>query len=191
MKRRQFLVVGAAFAGAGAAGLGWHAVRRGVFRSEDDPAYEAWRAWPPRPEEGPMALVRAAVLAASPHNTQPWLFRVSPAQVDLFADRERNIGTIDPLLREMSIGLGCALENLVLAAGALGHRASLTLLPQGPAATQVASLRLDEGGAEPSPLFAAIPLRHTTAGRMTSRARSPARPCRRWPPWGRIFRTCR
>ena len=63
----------------------------------------------------------AAILAANPHNSQPWRFRVSDTQIDLFADRGRNLGTIDPFLREMHIGLGAALENLLLAAAVYGY----------------------------------------------------------------------
>ena len=131
MNRRKALIAGAAVLGVGAAGLGWHAVRSGVFSSGAGPAYAAWRQWPPLPEEGAIGLVRAAVLAASPHNTQPWLFRVAGPRIELFADPARNIGAIDPFLREMHMGLGCALENLVLAARAGGHRTVLTLLPAG------------------------------------------------------------
>lgn len=62
-------------------------------------------------------------------NAQPWLFRVLPDRIDVFADPTRTIGTIDPLLREQQISLGCALENLVVAATAHGLRATPTLLP--------------------------------------------------------------
>lgn len=164
MNRRKILITGAAVVGVGVAGLGWHAVRRGVFASGQGPAYEAWRRWPPAAADGPIALVRAAVLAASPHNAQPWLFRLSDTQVDLFADLTRNIGTIDPFLREMQMGLGCALENLILAARALGYRTALTLLPTGPATNHIARLQLERNEADVSPLFASIPRRHTNRG---------------------------
>ncbi len=164
MNRRNILIAGAAVLGVGAAGLGWHAARRGVFSSGTGPAYAAWRQWPPLTEEGAAGLVRAAVLAASPHNTQPWLFRISDSRIDLFADPARNLGTIDPFLREMYMGLGCALENLVLAARAAGYRTALTLLPAGPEAPHVATLELDGGNPDASPLFAAIPHRHTNRG---------------------------
>ncbi len=54
----------------------------------------------------PLNLVRAAVLAASAHNTQPWLYRLTTNRVDLYAVTARNIGTIDSLRREMYISLG-------------------------------------------------------------------------------------
>src|ERR1051326_1539782 len=79
--------------------------------------------------KGPLDLVRAAILAANPHNSQPWLFHVTQTQIDLFADRRRNLGTVDPFLREMHIGLGCALENLLLAAAANGYSTQVTFLP--------------------------------------------------------------
>jgi hypothetical protein len=50
--------------------------------------------------------VRAAILAANPHNSQPWLFQVTPSQINLFADRLRNIGAIDPFLRSPRRGVG-------------------------------------------------------------------------------------
>ena len=50
-----------------------------------------------------------------------WLFVVNPNKIDLFADTKRNIGTIDLYLREMYEGLGCSIENLVVAAEAKGY----------------------------------------------------------------------
>src|SRR5512141_223965 len=99
MRRRTLLLGAAAAVGAGAAGLGWRAHRSGVFSVGQGAAYEAWRTWNPG-GGGPMHAVHAAVLAASPHNTQPWLFRVTDDRIDLLADRERNIGTIDPFRRD-------------------------------------------------------------------------------------------
>jgi hypothetical protein len=65
--------------------------------------------------------VRAAILAASPHNTQPWLFKVAGSIIELYIDTGRNVGPLDPYLREEHIGMGCALENLLLAAAADGY----------------------------------------------------------------------
>src|SRR5207253_1615 len=82
-----------------------------------------WGNW--NKQRGPMALVAAAILAANPHNSQPWVFELSPDRINVFADQSRNIGAVDPLRREMYVGLGAALENLMLAAPANGYRANL------------------------------------------------------------------
>jgi hypothetical protein len=95
MTRRRFL--GAVGLGAGtvvvvgAGGLTWRAVDQGVFATGTGPVYAAWDAWNP-PGHNPLDLVRAAVLAANAHNTQPWLFRVTPARIDLLAVRTGTSG---------------------------------------------------------------------------------------------------
>ena len=113
-------------------------------------------------------MVRAAILAASPHNTQPWRFRVSPTQIELYADIGRNVGALDPFLREQHIGLGCALENLVLAARANGYEPAVTILegklvpiPAKPEPELVAVVDLLPGSKEQGELYDAIPYRHT------------------------------
>lgn len=62
----------------------------------------------------------------SPHNTQPWRFKVTNSWIELYIDPNRNVGALDPYLREEHIGMGCALENLMLAAGANGYAATVT-----------------------------------------------------------------
>lgn len=106
-------------------------------------------------------MVRAAALSANAHNTQLWLFRVLPDRIDVFADPSRTIGTIDPLLREQQISLGCALENRVVAATAGGLLATPTLVPDPSDPTLLASVQLEPSPASVSPLHAAIPRRHT------------------------------
>ena len=71
MNRRLFLrsagVVTVLVAGGGV----WRAYDQGVISAGKGPAYEPWNDWRSHPNEGALALVRAAILAASPHNTQP------------------------------------------------------------------------------------------------------------------------
>ena len=127
---RRILLKGAGMTLTLAGGGGvWRAARQGVFSAGQGPAYEPWKTWRADRNEGPLALVRAAILASNPHNSQPWLFHVTDSRIDLFADPQRNIGAIDPYLREMYIGIGCALENLLLAAAANGYAPQVTLLP--------------------------------------------------------------
>lgn len=103
----------------------------------------------------------AAILASNAHNTQPWLFRLHGSRIDLFADESRDIGAIDPFAREKYISLGCALENLLLAAGAAGYDYDLKLMPDRENPDHAATIELSAGEREASPLYDAIPRRHT------------------------------
>jgi len=164
MDRRRFLgIVGlgvGTLAVAGAGGLTWRAIDGGVFSTGTGPAYAAWSDSSPSGQDS-MGLVRAAVLAANAHNAQAWHFKVATDRIDLFADTSRNIGTMDPLDREMHISLGCAIENLVLAGPANGNAATVSLLPDPADRTHIARVDLVPTKESASPLFAAIPIRHT------------------------------
>ena len=129
MQRRSFLKGAGIVTILVAGGAVWRAEDQGVFSVGQGPAYEPWKDWQKEASAGPLGLVRSAILAASPHNTQPWLFRVSSSSIELYTDITRNTGALDPYRREQHIALGCALENLMLAAGAHGYNASATLLP--------------------------------------------------------------
>jgi nitroreductase len=168
MRRRSFLkgagVVTVVVVGGGV----WRAYDEGVFSVGRGPAYEPWIDWRKDSNEGTPALVRAAILAASPHNTQPWLFKVTNSLIELYIDTRRNVGALDPYLREEHIGMGCALENLMLAAAANGYHATLTLLPGrlGPIPAEpkpelLARVDLAAADREESELYDSIPRRHT------------------------------
>lgn len=146
----------------------WRAYDQGVFSVGEGPAYEPWKDWRKDSNNGALALVRAAILAASPHNTQPWLFKVTNSSIELYIDTKRNVGALDPYLREEHIGMGCALENLMLAAPAHGYAATVTLLPgklgpipADPKPELLARVDLATGNREESELYDAIPRRHT------------------------------
>jgi len=61
-------------------------------------------------------LLNYAVLAPSVLNTQPWRFVVEDHKVYLYADRSRQLETIDPDGRELTISCGAALFHLRVAA---------------------------------------------------------------------------
>lgn len=61
-------------------------------------------------------LVRFAILAPSSHNTQPWAFKIRDNELDVFADKRRALVHGDPSGRLMNLALGCALENIKIAA---------------------------------------------------------------------------
>ena len=133
-------------------------------------AYAPWALWNAASlSRTPLALVAAGVLAANPHDTQPWLFRIGDGTIDVLADLSRNLGAMDPFVREMHLGIGCAVENMVAAVGPNGYEAdveavegSLADLEKRRAPVLAASLRLKRRSpTAPDELYRAIALRHT------------------------------
>jgi nitroreductase len=162
--RRQFLKgigIGAGVVGLGGAGVvGWRASSQGVFEAGQGPAYAGWNEW--NRGSGPLLLVRAAILAANPHNTQPWHFAISSSAIDVYVDLARNTGAMDPFRREQRIGLGCSLENLLIAAQAKGYDPRLAILPKPSDPTLVAHVDIGSGPESNISLYQAIPNRHTS-----------------------------
>ncbi|MCW2963150.1 MAG: hypothetical protein JWO17_402 [Actinomycetia bacterium] len=156
--RRAGLGIGTVLV-AGSGALGYRAYDQGVLQVGDGPAYAPWSSW--REQNGLLRLVGAAILAPSPHNAQPWLFEIGSGRIDLYADRARWTGATDPFRREQYVGLGAALENLVLAAKANGYAPQVTLLPDGSGSSHVARIELARSSPQASALYAQIPNRHT------------------------------
>ena len=172
--RRQLLKFGGAMLFLCAGGAVYRGIEQGVFAIGTGPAYEPWRNWRGARTAGER-IVAAALLAANPHNSQPWTFRLSAGAIDLYADPTRQIGAIDPLRREMYIGLGCALENMTLAAAAEGFAVTATLMPDASDVTHAARLSLIAAAPGAPELYAAIPRRATNrAAYDVTRAIAPA-----------------
>lgn len=71
-------------------------------------------------------LARYAAQAPSGHNTQPWKFSFSGEGVAIVPNLEKALPVVDADNRELFISLGCAAENLSVAARHLGYRAVIT-----------------------------------------------------------------
>lgn len=160
LTRRDFLKLSGITLIAVAGGSVYRAVDQGMFSVGQGIAYEPWENWRDA-KTATERIVAAGILASNPHNSQPWLFRISDSTIDLFAVPERQIGVIDPLRREMYIGLGCAVENMRLAAEAEGFKADIRLMPDPQAESHAASISLAESSPATSALYEAIPNRHT------------------------------
>lgn len=104
-------------------------------------------------------IVRAAVLAANGHNTQPWRFRLAAGRIDVLPDLSRRTPAVDPDDHHLFASLGCASANLELAARSAGHRGRLRFDAAGDGAVV---LDYEEGPPEVSPLLAAVTRRQST-----------------------------
>jgi molybdopterin/thiamine biosynthesis adenylyltransferase len=111
-------------------------------------------------------LVAHAVLAPSAGNAQPWTWVAGEKQIDLFLDPERS-SSLDFENSGSFTALGCATENLILAAHHGGLEVQLRTFPAGPKSCHTATFRLLQAGdtkGEPhwrDDLYYQIALRHT------------------------------
>lgn len=102
-------------------------------------------------------LVAQAVKAPSGHNTQPWKFRQNESAVEVYPDFDRRLPVVDPDDRELFVSLGCAVENLCLAAQTKGYKSAVSVGDTGVVMVSLA----EEAGVKPSPLFNQIDTRQT------------------------------
>lgn len=103
-------------------------------------------------------LVRFATLGANGHNTQPWLFKPIANGVEIRADFSRRTPVVDPDDHHLFVSLGCAAENLALAATAYGRSCQITFDP----AAQAVTVVWEATRQAPTPLLEAIPRRQCT-----------------------------
>ena len=73
-------------------------------------------------------LVEQAVKAPSGHNTQPWLFRRKGMAVEIHPDFSRALKVVDASHRELFVSLGCAAENICLAAHANNYEVDVATI---------------------------------------------------------------
>jgi len=109
-----------------------------------------------------------ALLAPNPHNRQPWLVDLrEPNVVTLYADPERRLPHTDPFGRQITIGLGCFLETMRIAASHGGYRVDIAAFPDGEAATGLdarpvaRAVFVADTAVAPDPLFSRIPHRRS------------------------------
>lgn len=99
-----------------------------------------------------------AILAPSPHNTQPWLVEFDDASdMTLYCDLDRRLPFTDPIDRQITLGLGGFLELYRIAASHLGQFAEITLFPEG----------------APSPRLDARPIAHVSFSPVANAAADP------------------
>ena len=153
VSRRTAIGTGLSTAAMDAVGYGlWP--RMDVYRKE---AERQRQGLSPDPEM--RDLVRVATLAANSHNTQPWFFRVTDKRVSILPDTSRRTAVVDPDDHHLYASLGCAAENLVIAAAAHGKLADAAITAGAEPRIDIA---LSAAAPAPGPLYQAIPLRQST-----------------------------
>ena len=91
-------------------------------------------------------LVRYATLAPSTRNTQPWRFRVDREPIEIRPDLTRWHRVADRDRRELYLSLGCAIENLMVAAEQFGFRHTVVYQPDWRDEEVAAMLAFGPGG---------------------------------------------
>lgn len=114
-----------------------------------------------------MRALSYAILAPNPHNRQPWMVDLETEDTAiLYVDTTRMLPHTDPFNRQITIGLGCFLEVLRMAALEDGLAVAFDLFPEGADAAAldgrpVAVCRFADTDAARDPLFAQVPHRRS------------------------------
>ena len=97
-------------------------------------------------EKDEMEILYLASLAPSGHNSQPWVVRVlEPKHWVIGSEKKRWLPAVDPGNRELLLGIGAFMENLVLAAGTFGYEVDIQIIAKTPYDTDIADIRLKKG----------------------------------------------
>ena len=161
--RRRFITA-SAVAGLGAAGaFAFHSFSKG--NSEYEHAVkQIWRHGEcdsGNPSAILRELVRYATLAPSSHNTQCWKFGLGDQSVSIQPDYQRRCPIVDPDDHHLFVSLGCAAENLLQAAAAMGFRGDAVF---NKVKNESLDISLVRAKSMRTPLFDAIPRRQSTRG---------------------------
>lgn len=97
-------------------------------------------------EKDEIEILYLASLAPSGHNTQPWTVQVvEPRHWIIGSDKKRWLPAVDPENRELLLGIGAFIENLVIAAGTFGYEVDLQIIAKSPMDLEIADIRLKKG----------------------------------------------
>ena len=109
------------------------------------------------------AALALAVRAPSVHNSQPWWWRIGDTEVQLHADRTRQLPHIDPTGRDLLLSCGVALQHFTVALSALGWESEVRRFPNPAKPDHLASITIAGPRFSESDigLAAAIPRRRT------------------------------
>lgn len=164
ISRRNLISGGGALIVAGAGGVGWTRATGSMAAYEDySRRLRAVAAVP-----GIRDAIRSATLAANGHNTQPWRFKIMGEAIDIGPDFSRRTPVVDPDDHHLFVSLGCAAENLSIAACSTWRAGEVEIV------ADRARFHFSSGSVRLDPLFAAIRKRQSTRALYDSRPVGPA-----------------
>lgn len=102
-------------------------------------------------------MVEQAIKAPSGHNTQPWLFKINESSIEIHPNLDKTLPVVDFDNRELFISLGCATENLCIAASCRGYEPKVSTIESGTITVNLTKL----DSVTPDPLFEQIAIRQT------------------------------
>lgn len=102
-------------------------------------------------------MIEAAIQAPSGHNSQPWIFHKEDNRIEIIPDFSKSLPIVDADNRELFISLGCATENLCIAASTVGYKIEVVISEEG---SITANLHKTDS-VQPDPLYNQIKVRQT------------------------------
>lgn len=163
LTRRGLLITGGAAALVG--GLGTLKVANGPGMAS---ARAPWSQAGQSLGDARLDALAYAILAPNPHNRQPWLFElVGSDEILVRIDLDKRLPHTDPFDRQITIGFGCMMELLRIAAAESGYQTEITPFPEGEGYPRlddrpIARVKFLPEGAAADPLFASILERRST-----------------------------
>lgn len=163
VSRRQVLKIIGSGAIIAAAGVGGFALTRAPTV-----ALAPWGAAAQIEGDVRIKALAYAILAPNPHNRQPWLVDLdTTGEAMLYCQLDRRLPETDPFDRQITIGLGCFLELMRMAAAEMGYRLEIEPFPEGATGAQldakpIAHIKfIEESDVETDLLFRQVFVRRT------------------------------
>lgn len=171
MQRREFLktiLAGGLVIGPGSL----MSACKGITRSDLQPPGGSLETIPGL-DETDMTILRHASLAPSGHNSQPWFVKaLEPKNWIIGIDPQRRLPAVDPINREALLSIGAFIENLSIAAGALGFKAHTEVIANTPMEKEIVRVSLKKSKHTKYPLNRIITRRTIRGGYLPSEIRS-------------------
>jgi hypothetical protein len=102
-------------------------------------------------------MVEQAIKAPSGHNAQPWLFKINESGIQIYPNLDKSLPVVDFDNRELFISLGCAAENICIAASFKGYESGVSINESGVITVNL----IKQDSVMANPLFEQIAVRQT------------------------------